>query len=80
MEFRVVAGFMKGPSDFQEGVRCRLIDRGQTPQWIYPDLAAVDEAHVQRFFEPLDICPELNLQLAKDALVGRAASEARSSL
>lgn len=75
MEFRIVARCMQGPSDFVEGVRCRLIDRGHAPEWLYKDLESVDEAHVQRFFAPLEICPELDLGVATEALVaGKAVS------
>lgn len=36
--------------DFAEGVRCQLVDRGDTPQWRHRSLADVDPAEVAALF------------------------------
>jgi enoyl-CoA hydratase len=52
MEYRLTNRFMAG-SDFYEGVRAIIIDKDQAPKWQPSDLAAVDDAMVDRYFAPL---------------------------
>ncbi|MFE8072350.1 enoyl-CoA hydratase/isomerase family protein [Marinobacteraceae bacterium S3BR75-40.1] len=37
--------------EFAEGVRALLIDKDKQPRWRYPDLASMDSAWVERFYE-----------------------------
>jgi enoyl-CoA hydratase/carnithine racemase len=53
MEFRMVQGIMRN-HDFYEGIRARLIDKDNTPQWKPPTLEEVTPDMVASFFEPIE--------------------------
>ncbi|NNG18016.1 enoyl-CoA hydratase/isomerase family protein [Naumannella sp. ID2617S] len=48
-DLRLSRHFATDP-DFLEGVRCQLVDRGDTPQWRHRSLADVDPAEVAALF------------------------------
>ena len=41
--------------DFKEGVRALLIDKDNAPAWSPADPAAISDAEVDAFFEPLPV-------------------------
>jgi enoyl-CoA hydratase len=51
-DYRVSCRFLDHP-DLLEGIRARLVDRDQSPRWSPTDVAALDRATLERFFEPL---------------------------
>ena len=52
MEFRILSRMLAG-EDFYEGIRCAIIDKGDTPQWRPAKIAEVSEAAVDAYFAPL---------------------------
>ncbi|MGW0363989.1 enoyl-CoA hydratase/isomerase family protein [Streptomyces sp. NPDC002990] len=59
-EFRVSCHALRTP-DLVEGIRAQVIDKDRNPRWSPPDLAAVTDADVERFFAPLGAGRELRL-------------------
>jgi enoyl-CoA hydratase len=53
MENRLSAR-MLGRSDFLEGIRTTLVDKGDTPTWRPANLADINDAEVEACFAPLD--------------------------
>ena len=73
MEYRLAARMCRGPSDFVEGVTCRLIQRGATPQWLHSSIHDVRDAEVEAYFAPLDFCAEITPRLDTiDAYLSKA--------
>ena len=54
MEYGIMVRLIRHP-DFREGVRALLIDKDNAPQWQPSDPAAIDDADVEAFFEPLPV-------------------------
>ncbi|CAF0746330.1 unnamed protein product [Brachionus calyciflorus] len=52
LEYQLCLRFTSFKSDFLEGVRCVLVDRGDTPKWNPPTIDKVDEKLVNWFFNP----------------------------
>lgn len=52
MEYRLTQFCMAG-HDFFEGIRARLVDKDNAPQWQPADLAGVDDAAIEAAFAPL---------------------------
>lgn len=52
MEFRMVNRVMRG-RDFFEGVRAQIIEKDRDPKWKPASLAAVSDAEIAAYFEPL---------------------------
>lgn len=52
MEYRLACRFIEG-SDFYEGVRATVIDKGQSPHWSPDTLAAISSAGIDAYFAPL---------------------------
>lgn len=58
-----ISQHMMAGREFFEGVRARLIDRDEAPDWQPKTLSAVSEAFVNRYFEKLPDQPDLELKL-----------------
>lgn len=52
--------------DFQEGVRARIIDKSNDPQWRYGSIAALPWEHVLGHFEPLSPHPLADLETSHE--------------
>ena len=52
LEYAIMVRLIHHP-DFREGVRARLIDKDNAPRWQPADPAAISDAEVDAFFEPL---------------------------
>ena len=52
MEFRILNRMLEG-SDFYEGIRAVIIDKGDTPRWNPATLEQVDLHDIARYFAPL---------------------------
>ena len=52
LEYAIMVRLIRHP-DFREGVRARLIDKDNAPRWQPADPAAISDADVAAFFEPL---------------------------
>ena len=67
LEYRIVSRVCRA-GDFYEGVRARIIDKDQAPQWRPATIAALDPAQAAAYFAPLPegdlILPALQNQLA----------------
>jgi enoyl-CoA hydratase len=42
-----------GDTEFFEGVRCVLVDKGATPNWRFKTINDIKDSDVSKFFEPL---------------------------
>ncbi|KAK9849787.1 hypothetical protein WJX84_000370 [Apatococcus fuscideae] len=69
-DFRLSHRMVSGPSDFAEGVRALLIDKGNTPAWRHSSVDQVRDQDVDLFFSPLS--PEEELQLADSSAQAHA--------
>mgnify|MGYP000126627455 CR=1 FL=1 len=52
LEYAIMVRLIRHP-DFREGVRALLIDKDNAPRWEPADPAAISDAEVDKFFEPL---------------------------
>lgn len=52
MEFRIVNRMMQN-HDFYEGVRCAIVDKGDTPRWRPASIDGVSAEDVDAYFQPL---------------------------
>jgi len=58
-EFRIVLRIIEG-TEFFEGVRTTLIDKGQTPAWNPPELSGLSDADLDPYFQALPPGGELS--------------------
>jgi hypothetical protein len=56
-----ISQHMMAGREFFEGVRARLIDRDEAPDWQPKSLSEVSEAFVNRYFEKIPDQPDLDL-------------------
>ncbi len=52
-EFRLASHFGR-ESNLYEGIRAVIVDKDNRPQWTPASLAAVDDAEVERHFDPVE--------------------------
>ncbi len=52
LEYRLTQHAMAG-KDFFEGIRALLVDKDRKPRWQHPSLAAVRDAEVEAYFQPI---------------------------
>ncbi|MDQ3074254.1 MAG: enoyl-CoA hydratase/isomerase family protein [Pseudomonadota bacterium] len=57
MEYGIMVRMIHHP-DFREGVRALLVDKDNAPVWSPADPAAISEADINKFFEPLPVDEE----------------------
>ncbi len=61
MDFKLTKIFMQ-EGDFYEGVRCALVDKGQSPKWKYSDPMNVPDKEVNSYFSRMQTIRPLDLQ------------------
>ncbi len=67
MEFRIVNRMLQG-HDFYEGIRAAVIDKDGAPRWQPANLQEIENAAIDRYFEPLQ-SGDLDFGASSDAAV-----------
>jgi len=60
MNYRMITQLFK-EKEIDEGVRCLLVDKGDTPKWRYNSVSDIPIEHVEKFFTKHPDNEELNL-------------------